>query len=131
MPGSGAGAEGRKARIIASMETIGADQLAAGHHTPGMDRRQAFAHEGTWVGAVTMEPGTASGWHHHGAHSSYLYIESGRARFETREGRALDCRSGDFVFIPPEEVHREVNPGDEPSVVVLFRVGSGEVVVNV
>jgi hypothetical protein len=35
------------------------------------------------------------------------------------------------VFVAPREVHREVNPGDEESEVVLFRVGHGPVVVNV
>ena len=113
------------------MESISAEAMGAGQHTPGMDRREAFAHAGAWAGTVTMEPGTASGWHHHGGHASYLYVRSGRARFESRSGRALDCGPGDFIFIPPEEVHRELNPGPEPSQVVLFRVGSGEVVVNV
>ena len=104
--------------------------MTAGHYTLGMDRREAFAHETTWAGTVTMEPRTDSGWHHHGNHLSYLYIESGSPRFETREGTTLDCGPGDFIFIPPKEVHREVNPGDEPARVVLFRMGSGDVVVN-
>ena len=105
--------------------------MGAGHYTPGMDRREAFAHEGAWAGTVTMEPGTASGWHHHGGHASYLFVKSGRARFETPDGGVHDCEPGHFIFIPPGEVHREVNPGGEPSEVVLFRVGTGEVVVNV
>ena len=113
------------------MQSVTRARMTAGQHTSGMDRREAFAHETSWAGTVTMEPRSESGWHHHGDHLSYLYVESGRARFETREGKALDCGPGDFIFIPPGEVHREVNPGDEPSHVVLFRVGSGEVVVNV
>ncbi len=113
------------------MESISREQMGAGHQTSGMDRRQAFAHGGSWAGTVTMPPGAASGWHHHGSHSSYLFVQRGQARFETRDGEAVECGEGDFIFIPPEEVHREVNPGDQPSTVVVFRVGTGEVVVNV
>lgn len=113
------------------MESVSRDAMSAGQYTPGMDRREAFNHDGTWAGMVSMEPGTTSAWHHHGGHASYLYVSSGRPRFETQDGRALECAPGAFIFIPPEEVHREVNPGPEPSVVVLFRVGTGEVVINV
>lgn len=37
----------------------------------------------------------------------------------------------DFVLIPRGIVHRESNPGDEPSRVVVTRVGSGPLVENV
>jgi hypothetical protein len=58
--------------------------------------------------------------------ADYLLGQNGGAGRER-----LDASPGDFVFIGPREIHREINPGDEPSEVVLFRIGSGPVVVNV
>jgi quercetin dioxygenase-like cupin family protein len=113
------------------MELIGRDALREGQATPGMARSSAFTSEDTWTGTVVIAPGTASGWHHHGEHRSYLYILRGEAQFEGSDGEKLVAAPGDFVFVAPYEVHREVNPGDEESEVVLFRLGSGPVVVNV
>jgi hypothetical protein len=35
------------------------------------------------------------------------------------------------VFVAPNAVHREGNPTDEASMIVVWRSGSGEAVVNV
>jgi quercetin dioxygenase-like cupin family protein len=113
------------------MQLITGDRLGEGHATPGMTRKEAFAGEGVWTGTVVLPAGTASAWHHHGEHRNYLYIVRGLARFENDAGEQLDARTGDFIFIGPHEVHREVNPGVEESEVVLFRLGEGPVVVNV
>jgi uncharacterized RmlC-like cupin family protein len=113
------------------MQLITGDRLGEGHATPGMARKEAFAGEGVWTGTVVLPAGTASGWHHHGEHRNYLYVVRGLARFENEGGEQLDARAGDFVFIGPREVHRELNPGAEESEVVLFRLGEGPVVVNV
>jgi quercetin dioxygenase-like cupin family protein len=113
------------------LELIASGQLGEGHSTPGMVRSQAFTAEDTWTGTVVTAPRTASGWHHHGAHRSYLYIVRGVARFENADGQQLSASAGDFVLIGPGEVHREINPGEQESEVVLFRVGRGPVVVNV
>ena len=108
------------------------DSLAGTTQTPGMLRSEAFAEGTVWTGSVEMEAGAASGWHHHGINDSYLYVASGKARFEygAEGGQAVDAKTGDFVFIPAHTVHREVNPGTESSSVVLFRVGGGEPVFN-
>jgi uncharacterized RmlC-like cupin family protein len=113
------------------LELIRSDQLGEGQSTPGMARSQAFTSEDTWTGTVVTAPRTTSGWHHHGEHRTYVYLVRGVARFENSEGEQLSASTGDFVFIGPGEVHREINPGDQESVVVLFRVGDGAVVVNV
>ena len=113
------------------MELIGKDQLGEGQSTPGMARSQAFTSEDTWTGTVVTAPGTASGWHHHGEHRSYLYVARGVAHFVNAEGSELTAGAGDFVFIGPGEVHREINPGQDESEIVLFRVGKGPVVTNV
>jgi hypothetical protein len=41
-----------------------------GPATPGMDRQQAVATEGTWAGFVRTEAGMVSGWHHHGEYET-------------------------------------------------------------
>lgn len=113
------------------MERIGRDELSPGQSTPGMLRSQAFASGDAWTGTVVTGAGTASGWHHHGEHRSYIYLVRGSVRFENTDGEHVLASPGDFVFIAPGEVHREVNPGGEESEAVLFRIGSGPVVVNV
>lgn len=101
--------------------------------TPGMVREQAFAEEGHWVGFARVEPGMVSGWHHHGDHLSYLYVISGRGRFEFGPGGAevLEAKAGDFVEVPPGLVHREMNPSDEEQTLVVVRMGHGPPLVNV
>ncbi|MDP9067160.1 MAG: cupin domain-containing protein [Actinomycetota bacterium] len=101
--------------------------------TPGMVREQAFVADGVWSGVVFTEPGMISGWHHHDEHDTYFYVAAGRALLEFGPGGSdkVDAGPGDFVHVPRRTVHRESNPGEERSVLVGFRVGSGEVVVNV
>lgn len=43
----------------------------------------------------------------------------------------LDAGPGDFLLIPAHEIHREGNPTDATTEVVLVRAGQGEVVFNV
>ncbi len=113
-------------RVIRSHDLVPADP------TPGMQRRQAFAVPGLWAGQVETEPGAVSGWHHHDGHESSLYVVSGvmRLEFEGHEGY-LEAHAGDFVHVPAHTVHRESNPADETSVVVIARAGEGLPTVNV
>lgn len=107
--------------------------LEAGPPTSGMVRSQAFASDNLWVGRVRTSPGMVSGWHHHGEHTTYGYVVSGKARFEFGPGGAesADVGAGDFFIVPPMTVHRESNPGAEESAAVLIRIGAGPTVVNV
>ena len=116
-----------------NLRLVRKDACADTSQTPGMARKEAFARDGTWVGTAQMEPGLVSDWHHHGEYESYIYVAEGRARFEYgAEGReAFEAGPGDFAFIPAHTVHREVNPGSNESVVVLFRTGAGPPVFNV
>ena len=101
--------------------------------TLGMIREMAFDNNPIWVGSVEMEGGTASGWHHHGQNDSYLYVVSGKARFEYGTGGQgiVDAAPGDYIFVPAHTIHREVNPDNERSKIILFRIGGGEPVFNV
>lgn len=109
------------------------DRSSAGPQTPGMRREEAFADEGSWVGLVGTEPGQVSGWHHHGEYETFFFCVSGRVRLEHGPGgqETAEAGAGDFGRIPKGVIHRESNPGEEDSVVAVFRMGSGLPVVNV
>lgn len=109
------------------------DDLQGGDPTPGMTRRQAFAVPGLWAGLVYTEPGARSGWHHHGAHATSLYVTAGRMRLSYGPGGRdeVEAGPGEFLHVPRHTVHREVNPGDELSIAVIARAGDGPPTVNV
>src|SRR5215204_1907187 len=98
-----------------------------GPATPGMDRRQAFATEGTWSGFVRTEAGTVSGWHHHGDYESVIYVLTGALKMEFGPGGAntVEAGPGDFVYVPKGAVHRESNPSADPADLVVVRAGRG------
>ena len=100
--------------------------------TPGMERQEAYAAGGVWVGTVRTQPGVATGWHHHGTYESWVYVLEGLARMEFGPGgREVEvCRPGDLIHVPPGVVHREVTEGATPVEAVLFRVGTGDVTFN-
>lgn len=105
------------------------DALTPGHPTPGMERFQAVVLDDVWSGIMRAEAGSASGWHHHGAHDTVAYVVRGAFRVETRGG-VVQGDPGDFVHVPAHTVHRETNPTGEPSEVVIVRRGTGPVVVD-
>ena len=113
-------------RVIRDAELLEADP------TPGMLRRRAFEVPGLWAGQVVTEPGAVSGWHHHDSNSSMLYVVQGVLRLECEgiEGW-VDAVAGDYVRVPAFTVHRESNPGRQPSLAVIARAGTGIPTVNV
>jgi len=86
-----------------------------------------------WAGFVRTDAGTISGWHHHGAYESAIYILTGALRMEFGpDGQeAFDAGPGDFVYVGKGAVHRESNPSDEDATIVVVRAGEGEPVINV
>ena len=104
-----------------------------GDPTPGKVREQAIAVDGLWSGLVRTEPGTTSGWHHHGDHDTSVYVVAGTVRLEFGPGgaEAVEAGPGDFLHIPKHVVHREGNTGSTPSEEVVTRSGTGPVTVNV
>ena len=107
--------------------------------TPGMQREAGVAAstvgaEKIWVGYVTMAPGAKSGAHHHGSVESSIYIISGRARFRfgPKLEHTAEAGPGDFIYVPPEAVHQEINLDPEtPIEMIVARDGQENVVVNV
>jgi uncharacterized RmlC-like cupin family protein len=107
--------------------------------TPGMRREAGISagtagSEGLWMGTAVNDPGAASGAHHHGQNESGIYILRGRVRFRWGEQlqNVVDTEPGDFVFVPPFEVHMEENLDAEHEAELLLARNSQEaIVVNV
>ena len=100
--------------------------------TPGMEREQAVRTPSMWAGVAKTEGHTFSGWHHHGAYESAIYVLRGRIRLEFGKGGkdVLEAAAGDTLYVAPGEIHREGNPDDEASELVVVRGGSGDIVTN-
>ena len=99
----------------------------------GMQREKLISRTNSWAGMVRINPGMVSEWHHHGDYDSYIYMISGKARFDFgSEGlESYEAAPGDICYVPKGIVHRETNIGNQESVAFLVRVGSGELVFNV
>lgn len=107
--------------------------------TPGMFRQAGISatlsgSKGLWMGTAVNGPGACSAAHHHGANESGIYILRGRVRFRWGEKleHVLDTEPGDFIFVPPFEIHMEENldPSGEAEL-LLARNSQEQIVVNV
>ena len=124
---------------MTGLTIVGTDALSeTTAQTEGMRRMAAITRDrgagNLWAGLVVMDAGAKSGAHHHGDSESVIYILSGRAMF--RWGDSLvdtaEAGPGDFIFVPPNLVHQEINPDQtEPLRCVVIRDGGDNVVVNV
>ncbi len=107
--------------------------------TSGMRREAGISaklsgSKGLWMGVGKNEPGGVSGVHHHGESESGIYILKGRIRFRYGEKleHVVDTEPGDFVFVPPWEIHMEENlEPDSEAEFVLARNTMEGIVVNV
>ncbi|CAN5675128.1 hypothetical protein BH24ACT11_BH24ACT11_08530 [soil metagenome] len=115
------------------IRVIHPDAFTDADPTPGMRRQQAVDVDGLWAGVVHTDPGSTSGWHHHGEHETSLYVVAGAMRLEFGPGgtSVADVAPGDFVHVPAHVVHRESNPGDDPATAIIARAGAGVPTVNV
>jgi len=98
-----------------------------------MVREEAVSTGRMWAGLARTDAGMVSGWHHHGEYESTIYVISGVLRMEFgRDGaEVLEADPGDFVYVAPGAVHRESNPSEHESQIVVVRSGSGPPVFNV
>lgn len=95
--------------------------------------RGVVGSERLWLGYVELGPGLVSAAHHHGGAESGIYVISGPARFFSGPGleEVHDAGPGDFVWVPPHEVHVEMNVSDaEPVRMVVARSTQENIVVN-
>ena len=118
---------------MARIYRIAADERVEGQPTAGIAREQAMQTDGLWSGFVRTDPGSVSGWHHHGEFESSIYVLTGQIRMEfgADGSEAFVAGPGDFVYVGKGIVHREGNPSDELGTFVVTRGGSGEAVFNV
>ncbi len=112
---------------------ITATERREGDPTPGMVREQAIAVENLWAGLVKTEAHMTSGWHHHGDHDTAVYVVEGGLRMEFGpDGReVIQAGPGDFIHIPRWAIHREGNPADRQSEIIVVRAGTGPPTINV
>ena len=104
-----------------------------------MQREAGVAPETTgstniWSGWVTTPAGLKSSVHHHGDCETALYVIQGRAlfRFGEKLEHEVEVGPGDFLFVPPYEIHQEENLSDtEPCELIVSRGCSGILTVNV
>jgi uncharacterized RmlC-like cupin family protein len=105
--------------------------------TLGMQRRAAVTTERTgasklWAGTVTIEPHAKTGPHHHGDLESVIYVVSGvaRMRWGDRLEMLAEAEAGDFIYVPPQVPHQEINASDQVLHCVLAHSGQQGLVVN-
>lgn len=117
----------------ATVWRVGPGERTEGAATSGMTREQAVSTDRMWAGFVTTDAGMVSGWHHHGEYETSIYVISGTLRMEFGAGgtEVLEASAGDFVYVAPHAIHREGNPADHKSTLVVVRGGQGEPVTNV
>jgi uncharacterized RmlC-like cupin family protein len=87
-----------------------------------------------WSGFVSTPPGISSGVHHHGDCETAIYVVRGQVRFYWGDKLQFqeDVQTGDFLYVPPNEIHLEQNLSNtEPVEFIVSRGCSGILVVNV
>src|SRR4051794_41813541 len=97
--------EDRPVRVVRAGELTDADP------TPGMRRQVAFEAPGLWAGVVHTAPGATSGWHHHGAHETSLFVVRGRMRLEFGPGGGESVEAG-AGGLPPRAPRNPPPPGN-------------------
>lgn len=119
--------------MIDRLRKVSPGERVEGSYTTGMVREQAFATEGTWSGLVRTEGEMVSGWHHHGDYETTIFVVKGAIKLEfgPQGNEAIEAQEGDFILVPKHAVHRESNPQQVESQVIVVRAGTGEPVFNV
>jgi uncharacterized RmlC-like cupin family protein len=85
-----------------------------------------------WFGRVANAPGFRSLPHHHGEAETGGFVLHGVARIYHGEGYRswVDMKEGDFVFVPPQMPHVEVNMSTTEDLVWLTCRTPDNIVVN-
>ena len=107
--------------------------------TLGMNREVAISGSRTgstalWAGTNRIEPGAATGPHHHGHLESVILVIRGEAlmRWGERLEFITKAGPGDFLLVPPYLPHQELNASSTEELhCALVRSGTEEIVVNI
>ncbi len=101
-----------------------AEALAAGGR---VERQQQFERDGRWASWIRIPSGNVTGWHHHAANETYVYVGRGSVTLEFGSGGAENAMAGagDFFHVPPGTIHRETSrAGGTSSLPTGSRTGS-------
>ncbi len=87
----------------------------------------------SWAGWIRNDAGDVSGWHHHAANDTYVYLNRGSLTIDFGRGGAesVVARAGDFIHIPPHTIHRETTSRDGDVEAFVLRLGGEPEHVNV
>jgi uncharacterized RmlC-like cupin family protein len=107
---------------------VNPEEAIAGPTTPGLERRHHLDADGRWVGWsgwIRNDAGDVSGWHHHAANDTYVYVIRGSVAIEFGPGGAerIEARAGDFFLVPSQTIHRETTGPDTDLDAFVLRVG--------
>ena len=99
----------------------------------GAERRQQFEREGRWADWIRNDAGDVSGWHHHAANDTYVYVSRGSVTIEfgLSGAESVVARAGDFFIVPSQTIHRETTGHDADLEAFVVRVGGEPEHVNV
>jgi len=116
-----------------TVRRIASDSLERVETWPGIARQEAIVAGPMWSGLAHLDPGSDTGWHHHGGYETSLYVVSGEVRLEFGKDGAesLAAGPGDFIHVPAGVIHRELNTIDTPATTVMTRAGEGPTMVQV
>ena len=91
----------------------------------GTERREQFEREGRWADWIRNEAGDVSGWHHHSANETYVYVSRGSVttEFGPRGADSDVARAGDFFIVPSQTIHRETTGSEAGLEAFVVRVG--------
>ena len=104
------------------------DEQIVGPAVPGMEVRHRHGPGGGWVGWsgwIQNDAGDVSGWHHHAANDTYVYVIRGSITVEFGSGGAgrIEARAGDFFVVPARTIHRETTAADSDLEAFILRIG--------
>ena len=93
-----------------TQQTSGSLRQAAISASTGVD-------SSLWAGTFLVEPLARTGIHHHGEQDTVVYVLEGESlvRWGERGEHSATARAGDFLHIPAQLVHQEINPSSTQS----------------
>lgn len=104
------------------------EEKVLGLRIPGLGRRLFFDPKGRWAGWagwIRNEASDVSGWHHHPASDTYVYVIRGSLTIDYGLGgtERVVANAGDFIVIPSGTIHRETTSKDSDLEAFVLRVG--------
>ena len=117
---------------MAEIEVVD-DVTVAAPLAHGFGRKMVFETDVVRVGQTRVAAGAVSSWHHHGKRTLFGYVLQGELTLEhgPSGAREVCVRPGSFVRVAPGVVHRDVNRGQEETLIVSILVGEGPPTIDV